>query len=85
VWKCAGWAIFTSIPQPVFAVPAFLLVLVFQPLLPFGLGFAGGAMLFLVASELMPEAIANATKSETAWGFMIGLVLMLLFTSGLGL
>lgn len=85
VWKCAAWAIFTSIPQPVFAVPAFLLVSVFQPLLPFGLGFAGGAMLYLVASELMPEAIANATKSETAWGFMVGLMLMLLFTSGLGL
>jgi len=85
VWKCAGWAIFTSIPQPVFAVPAFLLVSVFKPLLPFGLGFAGGAMIFLVAAELMPESIANCSKSETAWGFMIGLVLMLLFTSGLGL
>lgn len=83
--KCAGWAIFTSIPQPVFAVPAFMLVSVFEPLLPFGLGFAGGAMIFLVASELMPDAIANSTKSETAWGFMAGLVLMLLFTSGLGL
>jgi ZIP family zinc transporter len=85
VTKCAAWAVFTSIPQPVFAVPAFLLVSVFQPLLPFGLGFAGGAMIFLVASELMPDAIANCTKSETAWGFMIGLVLMLLLTSGLGL
>ena len=84
-WKCAGWAIFTSIPQPVFAVPSFLLVSVFQPLLPLGLGFAGGAMIFLVAAELMPESIANCSKSETAWGFIIGLVLMLLFTSGLGL
>ena len=85
VWKCAGWAIFTSVPQPVFAVPAFLLVSLFKPLLPLGLGFAGGAMIFLVASELMPGSIANCTKSETAWGFMVGLVLMLLFTSGLGL
>jgi len=84
-WKCAAWSIFTSIPQPVFAVPAFLLVFFFKPLFPFGLGFAGGAMIFLVAAELMPGSIANCTKSETAWGFMIGLVLMLLFTSGLGL
>jgi hypothetical protein len=42
-------------------------------------------MIFLVAFELMPESIANCTKSETVWGFMIGLVLILLFTSGLGL
>jgi zinc transporter ZupT len=83
--KCAGWAIFTSIPQPVFAVPAFLLVSVFTPLVPFGLGLAGGAMIFIVASELMPESIANCTKFETGWGFVLGLVLMLLLTSGLGL
>jgi ZIP family zinc transporter len=85
VAKCAGWAIFTSIPQPVFAVPAFLLVLVFQKLLPFGLGFAGGAMIFLVAAEMIPESLEHSSKTDTAWGFMIGLVAMLLFTSGLGL
>jgi zinc transporter ZupT len=83
--KCAGWAIFTSLPQPVFAVPAFLLVSVFHPLLPFGLGFAGGAMIFLVAAELIPQSVAKCSKSENAWGFMFGFVLMLLFTSGLGL
>jgi zinc transporter ZupT len=85
ILKCAAWAIFTSIPQPLFAVPAFLLVSVFHPLLPFGLGFAGGAMIFLVAAELMPVSVANCSKSENAWGFMFGFVLMLLFTSGLGL
>jgi zinc transporter, ZIP family len=85
ILKCAAWAIFTSVPQPLFAVPAFLLVSVFHPLLPFGLGFAGGAMIFLVAAELMPVSVANCSKSENAWGFMVGFVLMLLFTSGLGL
>lgn len=85
ILKCAAWAIFTSIPQPLFAVPAYLLVSVFHPLLTFGLGFAGGAMIFLVAAELMPVSVNNCSKSENAWGFMFGFVLMLLFTSGLGL
>ena len=58
---------------------------VFHPLLPSGFGFADGAMIFLVAAELMPESAANCSKSENAWGFMFGFVLMLLFTSGLGL
>ncbi|HVM60999.1 MAG TPA: ZIP family metal transporter [Verrucomicrobiae bacterium] len=85
ILKCAGWSVFTSVPQPLFAVPAFLLVSVFHPLLPFGLGFAGGAMVFLVAAELMPESVSNCTKTENAWAFMLGFVLMILFTAGLGL
>ncbi len=85
VWKCAWYSILTSLPQPVFAVPAFLLFWAFQPLLPVGLGFAGGAMMYLVAAELLPESIALCSKHDLAWGFIIGLVLMLLVTAGLGL
>lgn len=56
-------AIFSSLPQPLVAVPAFIFVTMFQPLLPWGLGFAGGAMLWMSFSELLPEAI-NDTPSE---------------------
>jgi zinc transporter ZupT len=84
VAKCAGYAILTSVPQPIAAVPAFLLVSVFQPLLPFGLGFAGGAMIFLVAFELLPESLACCSRDQAAWALMIGLVLMLSITGALG-
>ncbi len=83
--RCAWYAILTSVPQPVAAVPAFLLVSAFQPLLPAGLGFAGGAMIFLVVMELLPESLAHCPRHETAWEFMAGLTVMLLLTSGLGL
>jgi zinc transporter ZupT len=48
-------------------------------------GFAGGAMIYLVIAELIPDSLARCSKEETAWGVMVGLVAMLLLTSGLGL
>jgi ZIP family zinc transporter len=56
VFHSSLWSIFSSLPQPLMAVPAFLFVLFFRPLLPIGLGLAAGAMLWMVFSELMPEA-----------------------------
>ena len=84
VLKSAGYAILTSAPQPIAAVPAFLLVSVFQPLLPFGLGFAGGAMIFLVAFELLPESLECCSRDRSAWALMAGLTLMLAITGALG-
>ena len=83
--KCAAYAILTSLPQPIAAVPSFLLVSVFKPLLPLGLGFAGGAMIFLVAFELLPESLERCSREQTAWAFMLGLVVMLWITAALGM
>lgn len=85
VTKCVGYAILTSAPQPIAAVPAFLLVSVFRPLLPLGLGFAGGAMIFLVAFELLPESLERCSREQTAWAMMLGLIAMLWITSALGM
>jgi ZIP family zinc transporter len=83
--RCVWYSILTSVPQPIVAVPAFLLVSIFQPLLPASLGFAGGAMIFLVVSELLPEAFATSSATETAWGVTVGLVGMLGFIAAIGL
>ena len=82
---CVGYAVLTSLPQPIVAVPAFLLISLAQPLLPASLGFAGGAMIFLVVSELLPESLARCSRTDAAWGVTIGLVAMLGFTAALGL
>lgn len=85
VASCAGYAILTSLPQPVAAVPAYLLVSIFEPLLPLGLGFAGGAMIFLVARELLPESLERCTRGQAAWSLMIGLTAMLWLTASLAM
>lgn len=57
VAKAAGWSVVSSLPQPLLAVPAFLFVEAFRSFLPAGLGFAAGAMLGMVALELIPDAL----------------------------
>ena len=66
VRAAAGWSVFSSLPQPLLAVPAFLFVEAFAGLLPAGLGFAAGAMVWMVARELLPEAVANAPLRAVA-------------------
>jgi zinc transporter ZupT len=55
VWRSALWSIFSSAPQPLLALPAFLFVEAFSAALPVGLGFAGGAMVWMVFAEIVPE------------------------------
>jgi len=74
IWKAAGWSIFTSLPQPLMALPAFLFVLVFEPFLPVGLGLAAGAMLWMVFAELIPDAL------KTASGPTVGTAVTIAFT-----
>ena len=79
VLGCAGWSIVSSLPQPVMAVPAFLFVETVAPALPYGLGFAAGAMIFMVLVELLPEAYEQARKAVVASLVSLTLVAMVLF------
>jgi ZIP family zinc transporter len=77
-WTLVSVAIFTSVPQPIGAVIAYAFVQVARAALPFGYGFAGGAMVFLVLAEFLPEAreagraLPNGGTRELAAGLVVG-------------
>ena len=74
--KAALWSIFTSLPQPLMAVPAFLFVYFFAPWLPVGLGLASGAMIWMVFAELIPDAYEGGAS-----GAAIGIAVTLAFAA----
>jgi len=77
--KAMGWSIFSSLPQPLMAVPAFLFVEIFREYLPMGLGFAGGAMIWMVFAELVPDALEDNDPSPVATAITLSIALMIVF------
>jgi ZIP family zinc transporter len=72
-WAAVG----TSAPQPVGAVVAYLAVEEVTALLPFSFAFAAGAMLSLIAIEMLPQAYAGRTPAGPTIGLLTGAGLML--------
>lgn len=77
-------AVLTSAPQPVMAVLAFVLVEEVASLLPISFAFAAGAMLALVAFELIPQAFAERRWRGALIGAACGAALMLALAAVLG-
>lgn len=76
--RCFWAAVLTSLPQPIAAIPASLASWFFQPLMPIMMGFAAGAMIYLIVLELIPVALKEESPSSTAWHFIFGFCAMLL-------
>src|SRR6056297_1514548 len=82
-WRMVGAAIFSSLPQPIGAVIAFVFVRWAREFLPFGFGFAAGAMVYLVISEFIPEALEAGADldgrgyRELAIGLFSGVAVMI--------
>jgi len=77
-------AIGTSLPQPLGAVLAFLLVEEIAGLLPVSFAFAAGAMLALVATDVAPDAWRSGDRVHAVAGAAAGAALMVAFAVLLG-
>lgn len=70
--------------EPVGAVIGAAVIEYSRGLLPWGLGFAGGAMLFVISHEIIPESHRKGHEAWATGGLMIGFVLMMLLDTALG-
>jgi ZIP family zinc transporter len=74
----------SGVVEPVAAVVGALAVTIVQPLLPYALTFAAGAMIFVVVEELIPESQSHDNTDLATLGAMGGFVVMMVLDVGLG-
>ncbi len=70
--------------EPVFCVIGALAVIYVQPILPFALAFAAGAMIYVVVEELIPESQLHGNADLATLGTMVGFVIMMTLDVALG-
>ncbi|MAT44952.1 MAG: ZIP family metal transporter [Anaerolineaceae bacterium] len=74
----------SGIVEPIAGVLGALLVISVQPILPYALSFAAGAMIYVVIEELIPEAQQHGSSDFSTIGGMIGFAVMMLLDVAFG-
>ncbi len=74
----------SGIVEPISAAAAILLAAAVNPILPYLLSFAAGAMIYVVVEELIPEASEGSHSNIGTIGFAIGFAIMMILDVALG-
>lgn len=83
-WKAFSMGALSGIVEPLGAVIAIVLASVVTPILPYMLSFAGGAMLYVVVEELIPETSEGEHSNVGTILFALGFALMMVLDVALG-
>jgi zinc transporter, ZIP family len=82
--KSFFWGQLSGVVEPVAGVLGALAVILMQPILPYALGFAAGAMIYVVVEELIPESQISGNADIATIGTMLGFTIMMTLDVALG-
>lgn len=83
-WKAVGIATLTGLVEPVGGFLGITMVTLFSSILPVAMGFAAGAMLFVISEEIIPETHAYGRSRFATFSLMIGFIIMMILDKMLG-
>jgi ZIP family zinc transporter len=82
--KCFWYGQLSAIVEPVAGIIGAGAVILIQPILPYALSFAAGAMIFVVIEELIPESQRDGNVDLSTIGAMLGFVVMMILDVSFG-
>ncbi|KAK6478262.1 zinc transporter ZIP11-like isoform X1 [Huso huso] len=83
-WKAFWYGQLSGMVEPVAGVLGAFAVVVAEPLLPYALAFAAGAMVYVVVDDIIPEAQVSGNGKLASWTSILGFVVMMSLDVGLG-
>jgi len=72
-----AWATGSGLAEPLAALLGAVFVTFYRSFLPLSLAFAGGAMLYVVSDELIPESHSHGYEHQATFGFIVGFMLFM--------
>lgn len=83
-FKAFWYGQLSAIVEPIAGVFGAVAVIYMQPILPFALAFAAGAMIYVVVEEVIPETQRDKYKDQAVLGFIGGFLVMMVLDVALG-
>ena len=83
-WKCFVYGQASGVVEPIAGVLGAIAVVYMQPILPYALSFAAGAMIYVVVEELIPESQLDKNTDIATLGTMLGFAVMMVLDVALG-
>ena len=83
-WKAFAYGVGSGVVEPLAGIVTILLIDLLLPVLPYLLGFAAGAMIYVVVEELIPESQSGHHSNIATVGVAIGFALMMILDVALG-
>ena len=77
-------ATLTGLVEPIGGFLGVAAVTVFFPLLPIGMAFAAGAMLFVITDDIIPETQSKGKARSATFAVMVGFIIMMMLDNMLG-
>ncbi|MBN1682314.1 ZIP family metal transporter [Candidatus Bathyarchaeota archaeon] len=81
---CLKISTFTGLVEPIGGFLGLALVSFMEPILPGGLAFAAGAMIFVISDEIIPESHRKGFEREATFGLIIGFLVMMILDTYFG-
>ncbi|XP_060950838.1 zinc transporter ZIP11-like isoform X2 [Limanda limanda] len=83
-WRSFWYGQLSGMVEPVAGLLGALAVVMAEPLLPYALAFAAGAMVYVVVDDIIPEAQVSGNGKLASWTSILGFVVMMSLDVGLG-